>query len=78
MESLTRSPGGGYNSPVPTHARREVATVPRIKTETSKKLFREALKVIPGGVNSPVRAFRSGAEDYMVKPFAMKELAAGE
>ncbi|MGE5664656.1 MAG: aminotransferase class III-fold pyridoxal phosphate-dependent enzyme, partial [Deltaproteobacteria bacterium] len=30
-----------------------------MKTATSKKLFREALKVIPGGVNSPVRAFRS-------------------
>jgi glutamate-1-semialdehyde 2,1-aminomutase len=33
--------------------------VPRLKTATSKKLFREARKVIPGGVNSPVRAFRS-------------------
>ncbi len=30
-----------------------------MKTSTSKKLFRQAQKVIPGGVNSPVRAFRS-------------------
>lgn len=28
-------------------------------TEISRKLFEEALKVIPGGVNSPVRAFRA-------------------
>lgn len=31
----------------------------RLKTKQSEKLFREAKKVIPGGVNSPVRAFRS-------------------
>ena len=30
-----------------------------MKTTISKKLFRDAQKVIPGGVNSPVRAFRS-------------------
>jgi glutamate-1-semialdehyde 2,1-aminomutase len=30
-----------------------------MKTAISKKLFRQAQKVIPGGVNSPVRAFRS-------------------
>ncbi len=30
-----------------------------MKTAISRKLFRQALKVIPGGVNSPVRAFRS-------------------
>ena len=30
-----------------------------MKTSTSKKLFRQAQEVIPGGVNSPVRAFRS-------------------
>jgi glutamate-1-semialdehyde 2,1-aminomutase len=30
-----------------------------MKTSNSKKLFRQAQKVIPGGVNSPVRAFRS-------------------
>lgn len=30
-----------------------------MKTTVSRKLFREAQKVIPGGVNSPVRAFRS-------------------
>src|ERR687889_1779120 len=30
-----------------------------MKTTTSKKLFSAAQRVIPGGVNSPVRAFRS-------------------
>ena len=30
-----------------------------MKTERSKKLFKEAVKMIPGGVNSPVRAFGS-------------------
>ena len=30
-----------------------------MKTATSRKLFRKAQTVIPGGVNSPVRAFRS-------------------
>ncbi len=30
-----------------------------MKTSTSRKLFRKAQTVIPGGVNSPVRAFRS-------------------
>ena len=31
----------------------------------SKKLFEQAQKVIPGGVNSPVRAFKSvGAVSY--------------
>jgi len=30
-----------------------------MKTTVSRKLFRDAQKVIPGGVNSPVRAFRS-------------------
>jgi glutamate-1-semialdehyde 2,1-aminomutase len=30
-----------------------------VKTEKSKKLFEEAKKNIPGGVNSPVRAFKS-------------------
>src|SRR2546429_1961046 len=29
-----------------------------MKTDRSKKLFTAAQKVIPGGVNSPVRAFR--------------------
>jgi glutamate-1-semialdehyde 2,1-aminomutase len=33
--------------------------VGRLKTKESEKLFRAASKVIPGGVNSPVRAFRS-------------------
>ena len=31
----------------------------RLKTTQSEKLFRAAKAVIPGGVNSPVRAFRS-------------------
>ncbi|MBI5343251.1 MAG: glutamate-1-semialdehyde 2,1-aminomutase [Deltaproteobacteria bacterium] len=31
----------------------------KLTTKKSKKLFGEAKKVIPGGVNSPVRAFRS-------------------
>ncbi|MDK2905481.1 MAG: glutamate-semialdehyde -aminomutase, partial [Eubacteriaceae bacterium] len=30
-----------------------------MKREKSEKLFIEAQKVIPGGVNSPVRAFKS-------------------
>ncbi len=30
-----------------------------MKTSNSRKLFRQAQKLIPGGVNSPVRAFRS-------------------
>jgi glutamate-1-semialdehyde 2,1-aminomutase len=33
--------------------------VARLKTTRSEKLFKAARKVIPGGVNSPVRAFRS-------------------
>src|SRR6185436_11159641 len=34
-------------------------TVFKMKTTKSAKLFRDAQTVIPGGVNSPVRAFRS-------------------
>ena len=30
-----------------------------MKTDKSSNLFREAKKLIPGGVNSPVRAFRN-------------------
>lgn len=33
--------------------------MPRLKTKTSAKLFAMAKTMIPGGVNSPVRAFRS-------------------
>ena len=33
------------------------------KNELSKKAYAQALEVIPGGVNSPVRAFRSVATD---------------
>jgi len=34
-----------------------------LKTEKSKKLFEDAKKYIPGGVNSPVRAFKSVGGD---------------
>jgi len=34
-----------------------------VKTEKSKKLFEDAKKYIPGGVNSPVRAFKSVGGD---------------
>src|SRR5690606_40082680 len=36
--------------------------------EKSKKLFEEAKKIIPGGVNSPVRAFKSvGGNPVFIK-----------
>lgn len=39
-----------------------------MKTTTSKKLFAAAQRVIPGGVNSPVRAFRSvGGDPLFIK-----------
>lgn len=39
-----------------------------MKTTTSKKLFAAAQRVIPGGVNSPVRAFRSvGGRPLFIK-----------
>jgi glutamate-1-semialdehyde 2,1-aminomutase len=39
-----------------------------MKTETSRKLFEEAKKYIPGGVNSPVRAFKSvGGDPLFIK-----------
>lgn len=39
-----------------------------MNTEKSKKLFEEAKKYIPGGVNSPVRAFKSvGGEPIFIK-----------
>jgi len=39
-----------------------------MKTTTSKKLFTAAQRVIPGGVNSPVRAFRSvGGHPLFIK-----------
>ena len=39
-----------------------------MKQELSRKLFEEALKIIPGGVNSPVRAFRAvGGNPFMVQ-----------
>ena len=36
-----------------------VLCAPIMKTTRSAKLFAEAQQLIPGGVNSPVRAFRS-------------------
>ena len=36
-----------------------VLCAPIMKTTRSAKLFADAQQVIPGGVNSPVRAFRS-------------------
>ena len=36
------------------------------KTEKSARLFHEAKKYIPGGVNSPVRAFKSVGGDPVV------------
>ncbi|MCW8812760.1 MAG: glutamate-1-semialdehyde 2,1-aminomutase [Ignavibacteriaceae bacterium] len=39
-----------------------------MKTEKSKQLFEEAKKYIPGGVNSPVRAFKSvGGDPLFIK-----------
>ena len=37
-----------------------------MKTENSKKIYEKAKKVIPGGVNSPVRAFQSVNKDYPI------------
>ncbi len=40
---------------------------PAVKRAKSKKLFAEALQYIPGGVNSPVRAFRAvGGQPFFV------------
>ena len=40
----------------------------KLINERSKKLFEEAKKVIPGGVNSPVRAFKSvGGSPIFIK-----------
>ncbi|MBI4546760.1 MAG: glutamate-1-semialdehyde 2,1-aminomutase [Ignavibacteriae bacterium] len=44
-----------------------------MKTLKSEKLFRQALQVIPGGVNSPVRAFKSVA---LTPPFIKKAKGA--
>ncbi|DBB00157.1 hypothetical protein WJX77_003286 [Trebouxia sp. C0004] len=43
------------------HTRATVATEPRteLKTTKSEKIFKEAQTMLPGGVNSPVRAFKS-------------------
>lgn len=45
-----------------------VLCAPIMKTTRSSKLFTEAQQLIPGGVNSPVRAFRSvGGEPRFIK-----------
>jgi len=36
-----------------------VAAPPKLNTKRSEEVFREAQELLPGGVNSPVRAFRS-------------------
>ncbi|GIL77547.1 hypothetical protein Vretimale_2921 [Volvox reticuliferus] len=38
---------------------RAVAAPPRLITKRSEEIFKEAQELLPGGVNSPVRAFRS-------------------
>ena len=39
-----------------------------MKTTTSTRLFTRAQKILPGGVDSPVRAFRSvGAEPLFIE-----------
>ena len=43
----------------PDSAKEADAPVPRLTTTTSSKLFTLAKTMIPGGVNSPVRAFGS-------------------
>ena len=41
--------------------------MPSMIRSQSEKLFAEALKFIPGGVNSPVRAFRAvGGQPFFV------------
>lgn len=48
-------------------AARKVACL-TMKTDISKKLFKEAKELIPGGVNSPVRAFRNvDGEPFFVR-----------
>ena len=37
-----------------------------MKTSNSKKIFEKAKKFIPGGVNSPVRAFQSVKKEYPI------------
>ena len=45
-----------------------ILCAPIMKTTRSAKLFAEAQTVIPGGVNSPVRAFRSvGGQPLFIK-----------
>ena len=37
-----------------------------MNTNKSKEIFEKAKKSIPGGVNSPVRAFQSVKKDYPI------------
>ena len=37
-----------------------------MKTDNSKKIYEKAKKSIPGGVNSPVRAFQSVDKEYPI------------
>ena len=47
--------------------RLRIAKFPRMTHVQSEKLFAEALNYIPGGVNSPVRAFRAvGGQPFFV------------
>ena len=41
-----------------------------MNTDNSKKIYEKAKKSIPGGVNSPVRAFQSVDKEYQ---FLLKE-----
>jgi glutamate-1-semialdehyde 2,1-aminomutase len=41
-----------------------MATVGPVTTERSERLYAEAVRLIPGGVSSPVRAMRSVGRDY--------------
>lgn len=41
----------------------KVISIMKIKTDKSKELFEKAVKLIPGGVNSPVRAFKAVGGD---------------
>lgn len=48
-----------------------------MKQENSKKYFQEACQYIPGGVNSPVRAFQSVHRDAPIFAKKRRELIFG-
>lgn len=52
-----------------TREREPRRRLPRVKTQASKRLFARAKRRIPGGVNSPVRAFQSvgGTPRFLVR-----------